>query len=160
MGFSGCQAAEHEFRRTKHVAWMASEPSGTWKSCGLKQKSLMHRSSLSAGSAAPGTLAAQNNNPYTTNTSPSVVYVPGSAGNSRAAAPAAFYPPAPAPGPVVALGPLGAQAQVAAGNTSFGETQLTGVGPIYKKQDSLEPVSSVLSSLDVSQIACIPSNLH
>ena len=81
-----------------------------------------------------GTLAAQNNNPYTT---PNVVYVPGTGGRS---APAGYYPPAPAPGPVVALGPLGAQAQVAAQNTSFGETQLSGVGPIYKKQDSLEPV--------------------
>jgi hypothetical protein len=40
----------------------------------------------------------------------------------------------------VALGPLGAQAQQAAQNTSFGEMQLSGVGPIYKKQDSLEPV--------------------
>ena len=65
------------------------------------------------------------------------MYVPG----SRAAAPAAYYPPAPAPGPLQALGPLGSQAQTAAQNTSFGETQLSGVGPIYKKQDSLEPVS-------------------
>ena len=66
---------------------------------------------------------------------------------SRAAAPAAYYPPAPAPGPVQALGPLGSQAQIAAQNTSFGETQLSGVGPIYKKQDSLEPVSHHLSVL-------------
>ena len=84
--------------------------------------------------SSAGTLAAQNNNPYNT---PNVVYVPGLSGSS---APAALFAPAPAPGPVVALGPLGSQAQVAAQNTSFGETQLSGVGPIYKKQDSLEPV--------------------
>jgi len=98
-------------------------------------------------SAGSGTLAAQNQNPYST---PNAVYVPGTGSRS---APAGSFPPAPAPGPVVALGPLGAQAQQAAQNTSFGETQLSGVGPIYKKQDSLEPVcstfyfqSSVLSS--------------
>ena len=45
----------------------------------------------------------------------------------------------------MALGPLGAQAQQAAQNTSFGETQLSGVGPIYKKQDSLEPVCIAFS---------------
>ena len=89
--------------------------------------------------SSQGTLAAQNNNPYTT---PNVVYVPGLSGRST---PAGSYAPAPAPGPVVALGPLGAQAQVAAQNTSFGETQLSGVGPIYKKQDSLEPVSFLSS---------------
>ncbi|CAK0783683.1 hypothetical protein CVIRNUC_006882 [Coccomyxa viridis] len=99
------------------------------------------RSSLSGS----GTLPAQSNNPYSTNTGPSVVYVPG----SRAAAPAAYYPPAPAPGPLQALGPLGSQAQTAAQNTSFGETQLSGVGPIYKKQDSLEPFFANLYGIPV-----------
>ncbi len=96
--------------------------------------------------SSPGTLAAQNNNPYNT---PNVVYVPGLSGRST---PAASYAPAPAPGPVVALGPLGAQAQVAAQNTSFGETQLSGVGPIYKKQDSLEPVSSMSAIYSTSRL--------
>jgi hypothetical protein len=56
--------------------------------------------------------------------------------------------PAPAPGPAnsSALGPQGARA---AQNTSFGETQLTGVGPIYKKQDSLEPVRRCCSAGDM-----------
>lgn len=62
------------------------------------------------------------------------MYVGGNAAGPVAA-------PVPAPAPLVALGPLGPSAVVAAQNSSFGETQLTGVGPIYKKQDSLEPVS-------------------
>lgn len=98
--------------------------------------------------SSQGTYAAQSRDPYSSNYSPTTVYIGGSSGAytgaTTAAAPrAGAFPPAaaPAPGPLVQLGPLGA---AAAQNTSFGETQFTGVGPIYKKQDSLGPVSGLL----------------
>ena len=104
-----------------------------------------------------GALPTQTQNPYSYGPT---VYVP-VAGSGSAAAPGPALTPgpvsapvagplaaavgpsafgaAPAPGPS-ALGPVAAQAAM---NTSFGETQLTGVGPIYKKQDSLEPVRAL-----------------
>lgn len=97
----------------------------------------------------------QSRNPYATDYSPTTVYIGG--GGGTAAAPATgtkgqSFPPAaaaPAPAPqasqLVALGPLGPAAAIAAQNTSFGETQFSGVGPIYKKQDSLGPVRSHLN---------------
>ncbi|EIE25001.1 RNI-like protein [Coccomyxa subellipsoidea C-169] len=67
----------------------------------------------------------------------------------------AFPVTAPAPAPTVSalapLGPLGPAAAAAAQNTSFGETQFTGVGPIYKKQDSLEPFYANLYGIPVPQ---------
>ncbi len=99
-------------------------------------------------SSSQGTYAAQSRDPYSSSYSPTTVYIGGSPGTypgaATAAAPrAGTFPPAaaPAPGPLVQLGPLGPAAAAAAQNTSFGETQFTGVGPIYKKQDSLGPVS-------------------
>ena len=36
-----------------------------------------------------------------------------------------------------------AAAPAAAQNSTFGETQLNGTGPVYKKQDSLDPVRTI-----------------
>ena len=43
-----------------------------------------------------------------------------------------------------------AASPAAAQNSTFGETQLNGTGPVYKKQDSLDPVRQVLVVLYIS----------
>jgi hypothetical protein len=93
----------------------------------------------SGSTGTGGTYGAQSRNPYATSYTPSAVY----GGGGAAPAPA----PAAALTPQAALGPLGPAAITAAQNTTFGETQLGGVGPIYKKQDSLEPVRCPAQSL-------------
>ena len=40
-----------------------------------------------------------------------------------------------------------AASPAAAQNSTFGETQLNGTGPVYKKQDSLDPVRQVFGVL-------------
>ncbi|CAL8462033.1 g1564 [Coccomyxa elongata] len=109
-----------------------------------------------SGTSSQGTYAAQSRDPYSSSYSPTTVYIGGSSGAytgaTTAAAPrAGTFPPAaaPAPGPLVQLGPLGPAAAAAAQNTSFGETQFTGVGPIYKKQDSLGPFYANLYGIPV-----------
>lgn len=55
-----------------------------------------------------------------------------------------------------------AASPAAAQNSTFGETQLNGTGPVYKKQDSLDPVRQVLGDLviplpDTAVFALLPA---
>ncbi|KAK9908916.1 hypothetical protein WJX75_004629 [Coccomyxa subellipsoidea] len=103
----------------------------------------------STRSTGQGTYAAQSRDPYSANYSPTTVYIGGSGGYGAGAFPPAAPAPAPSASALAPLGALGPDAATAAQNTSFGETQFTGVGPIYKKQDSLGPFYANLYGIPV-----------